>query len=202
MRDKDSGRRRGRAGHPAAMAGGRVSRDGRSGRAAGSDPPTLPRGGGQRVGGAPEDAGAVAVGKRLHPRVGAHPLQESLRLPGQERLAALVEAAGPLLGIAVRAEDRADLGHELRRGAGDQQRGDGAVIDANPSHHGERLAAARLPRRGQQDLLLERDVAEEPGAEGVVGGPVHLARSLGSPGEEGVEPAVVRGEEAGDGTGR
>ena len=76
-----------------------------------------------------------------------------------------------------------------------------AVVDAEPARLRNRLAPPRRPRRGEQDLLLEGDVAEEPFAESAVCREVDPAGPGRCLGEDGVEPGVILGQELEDGSG-
>ena len=182
--------------HGAAAAPPRAPRSALSGRR------ELQRGDAQRLLGGAQDARAVAVRRDAHLRVEAHPLDDRACVGAEEAVAEVVDAAPApfaLLEDIVRDEDRQELLDERAGRRGHQQRRDRPVVDAEPAEGRERLAPLRLPRRPEQDLLLDRDVPEESLAERVVGRASDLTRRGHRPREEVVEAAVVRGEVACDG---
>jgi hypothetical protein len=76
------------------------------------------------------------------------------------------------------------------------------VIEPQLRGEGMGLTAARPAHRGQQHLLLHRNVTEEPGPELFEEGGIDASRSRGRVIEHGFDPAVVRGKTLGNGTRR
>jgi hypothetical protein len=147
-----------------------------------------------------EHARPIAVGRHLHRRVPAHPLDEARGAGGEELVGPGVDARRPLLDLVVRLEDRAELADELRRGRRDQERGDRAVVDAEPDPVGVVRASSGGTEGREQDLLLDRDVPEEAAAE--LPEDVEVDRVPGADRalEERLEEDVVLGEVRRDGT--
>ncbi|MCZ7682929.1 MAG: hypothetical protein M5U28_30650 [Sandaracinaceae bacterium] len=135
--------------------------------------------------------GAVEVPRRGDLGGGEHALEQRAGLVSGEALARLVEPARALLARVVLLEDRADLVHERVIRRRHEERGERAVLDAQHARDGERLAPAAAARVREEDLLLDADVAEQPGAEALEGGVIE-ARWIGHRLlEQGLEAPVI-----------
>src|SRR5262249_1966955 len=93
------------------------------------------------------------------------PLDDHPGLGAAQRVARCVDAARAFLQRVVRLENPFDRRSELRRRGRNQQRSEGCVILAQPDRLRQRHAPAPLARLGQQDLLLQADVAQQAAAE-------------------------------------
>lgn len=105
------------------------------------------------------------------------------------------KAVRRLLQAIVRLKDRADLLDQLPNGRGYKQERDRAMLHAETPRDRQRLAPAEAARGGQEDLLLQGDVLEEPRAEGGVGDLVDFSESGHGPPEQVIQAGVVGLEE-------
>ena len=75
------------------------------------------------------------------------------------------------------------------------------MIPVQPRHRGMRAPAACPLTRWEEELLLDADVAQEPGAELLVRGEIDLARRRYGGAQQRVEPLVIVGEASANRTG-